>query len=61
LNGRNTSLEDPDVLVQSLSRIMDSSNPAKLWITPNTATEYRGWTHAHNKLSILREVLMRLE
>ncbi|MBI2668214.1 hypothetical protein HYX14_00050 [Candidatus Woesearchaeota archaeon] len=56
LDARNTSLEDPQRIVEQIRAVADRTHPAKLWLTTNTGTEYRGFTHGTRKLDLLRRV-----
>lgn len=56
LDARNTSLEDPSALAEQLRAVANQTHPTKLWVTPNTGTEYRGFTHGTKKLELLSEV-----
>ena len=56
VDARNTALESKDDLVRRLREVAEKSQPKALWITPNTSTEYRGYTHAVNKLALLEDV-----
>ena len=60
VDARNTFLEDPEELVARLRTVAEKSEPAALWFTPNTGTEYRGYSHGMNKLSILEKVRREL-
>lgn len=60
LDSRNTSLENIDQIKKAVLEIQERCNPARIWITPNTATEYRGWTHGMNKLKILKSIIGEL-
>ena len=55
VDSRSTYLEDPKELAKNLEKIAEKFQPDKLYLTPNTATEYRGYTNAISKLKILRE------
>jgi len=56
VDARNTSLEKPEELLDTLEKIAEKCQPDNLWLTPNTGTEYRGHTHGINKLKILEQV-----
>lgn len=60
IDARNISMEDPDEIVRQLRAVADTTHPAKLWVTPNTGTEYRGFTHGTKKVKLLAEVRRRL-
>jgi len=53
LDARNTSLENPHEIAEQLKMIAERTHPIKLWLTPNTGTEYRGFTHGAKKLELL--------
>lgn len=56
LDARNTSLENPGEIAEQVQFIAQRTNPKKIWLTPNTATEYRGFTHGIKKLNLLKLV-----
>ncbi|MBI2045000.1 hypothetical protein HYT23_03005 [Candidatus Pacearchaeota archaeon] len=56
LDARNTSLENPQDILESLKLVENKTNPVKLWLTPNAGTEYRGFTHGIKKLELLAKV-----
>lgn len=56
LDARNTSLENPEEIVRRLKTVAEKTHPTKLWVTPNTGTEYRGFTHGTKKLELLAQV-----
>ena len=56
LDARNTSLENPQEIAEQLKRVAKKTSPVKLWLTPNTGTEYRGFTHGTKKLELLAKV-----
>lgn len=60
LDARNTSLENPGEIARQIKAVADKTHPAKLWVTPNTGTEYRGFTHGTKKVKLLAEVRRRL-
>ncbi len=53
VDARNTGLENPYELADQLREVANVARPSRLWLTTNTATEYRGFTHAKNKLELL--------
>ncbi len=60
IDARNTSVENPDEIVRQIKVVADKTHPAKLWVTPNTGTEYRGFTHGTKKVKLLAEVRRKL-
>ena len=56
LDARSTAPENPQKIIQKLSRILDATSPKALWLTPNTGTEYRGWSNGFKKMRIMKEV-----
>ncbi len=56
VDARNTAAEDPEEILDVIDWIASTAKPDALWITPNTGTEYRGWTHGLKKLEILAQV-----
>lgn len=60
LDARNTSLENPTEVANQLRTVAERTHPKKLWLTPNTGTEYRGFTHGINKLDLLKQVRQML-
>ena len=56
LDARNTSLENPAEIANHLRTVAERTHPRKLWLTTNTGTEYRGFTHGVNKLDLLHQV-----
>ena len=56
LDTRSTVPEIPQKIIQRLYRIVEATAPKALWLTPNTATEYRGWSNGMEKMRILKEV-----
>ncbi len=60
LDARNTSLEDRAEIAEQLRIVAERTHPQKLWLTPNTGTEYRGFTHGTRKLNLLQQVRQRL-
>lgn len=55
VNARSASIESVEDLAEKLRRIAEATEPRALWLTPNTATEYIGWTLAMEKLKVLEE------
>ncbi len=55
IDARSTAREDPVVLARIARSVAEHCMPKSLWITPNTGTEYWGYTHGVNKLHILAE------
>ena len=53
VDGRVTALENPERLLDQFALLAYHCEPRALWLTPNTGTEYRGYTHGLNKLRIL--------
>mgnify|MGYP001613327984 CR=1 FL=1 len=60
IDARNTSLENPEDIVKQLKTIAEKSHPTRLWLTPNTGTEYKGYTHGIKKLEVLAKVRQML-
>jgi len=60
LDARNTSLENPQEIADQLKMVAEKTHTTKLWLTPNTGTEYRGFTHGTKKLELLAQVRGRL-
>lgn len=60
LDARSTSLENPKEMAEQLRTVAETTHPKKLWLTPNTGTEYRGFTHGINKLDLLKQVRQML-
>lgn len=60
IDARNTSVENPEEIVRQLQAVADKTHPAKLWVTPNTGTEYRGFSHGIKKVELLAKVRRRL-
>ncbi len=56
IDARNTSLEDPAEIAKQLRIVAEETNPTKVWLTPNTGTEYRKYTPSINKLNLLKQV-----
>ncbi|MDP3640702.1 MAG: hypothetical protein Q8R53_05920 [Nanoarchaeota archaeon] len=56
VDARNTSLENPEELAGQVRNVMEKTHPQKIWLTPNTGTEYRGFTPAVQKAAILGKV-----
>ena len=57
LDSRSTAKVDPKELVETLRKVADCLCPKALWITPNTGTEYRGWTYGMRALDTLSQVV----
>lgn len=60
VDARSISLENPIEIANKLRRVAERTHPKKLWLTPNTGTEYRGFTHSVNKLDLLKQVRQML-
>lgn len=60
LDARNTSLENPQDIFEQLRIVAEKTDPKRLWLTPNTGTEYRGFTHGTKKLELLVKVRQML-
>lgn len=56
LDARSTAPENPQKIIQKLFRIVEMTSPKALWLTPNTGTEYRGWSNGFEKMTILQKV-----
>lgn len=56
VDGRVTALEKPERLIAQLELLAYYCEPRALWLTPNSGTEYRGYTHSINKLHIINQV-----
>jgi len=57
INARESYIEDVDELVSKLKLIKNRSRPKALWLTPNTGTEYIGWTYGLKKMNILKKAV----
>lgn len=55
IDSRSTSLESPREIAEKIREIVKRTDPEEIFLTPNTGTEYRGYTHGKNKLEILSE------
>ncbi len=55
VDARSTALENPVELAALLHTVEERCRPKALYLTPNTVTEYRGWTHGLRKLEVLAE------
>lgn len=55
INARSAAMETPTLLADKLKRIADAAAPKSLWLTPNTGTEYIGWTFGMQKIDILAQ------
>ncbi len=55
VDARSTALENHDDLATALRTVQDHCQPKALYLTPNTGTEYRGFTHSLKKLDVLAE------
>ena len=60
LDARSASMEDPGNLATKLRRVMEEARPSRLFLTPDTSTEYIGWTLATQKLDIMKRTLQEL-
>ncbi|MBI4128236.1 MAG: hypothetical protein HY459_04155 [Parcubacteria group bacterium] len=56
LDARSTRVEKAQEIVAQLRAVAQETHPRRLWLTPNTGTEYRGFTHGTKKLKLLAEV-----
>lgn len=56
IDSRTMSLENPEEVHKNLQEVAKVICPTILWVTTNTATEYRGYTNAVKKLEILARV-----
>jgi|SRR3989344_238471 len=61
LDARSTSLEDPIDIATKLRIVAEKTHPKKLYLTPNTGTEYRGFTNGLKKLGLLKQVKEMLQ
>ena len=59
LDARNTSPENPEEIMKQLEAVAEKTHPQKLWLVPNTGTEYRGFTNGTKKVELLAEVRRR--
>lgn len=55
VDARSTALENPVELAATLHAVEQRCQPKALYLTPNTGTEYRGFTHGLHKLELLAE------
>jgi len=55
VDARSTALEDPVELAATSHAVEQRCQPKALYLTPNTGTEYRGFTHGLRKLELLAE------
>ncbi|MBI3036022.1 hypothetical protein HYY71_06915 [Candidatus Woesearchaeota archaeon] len=60
LDSQSASMENPDGLADKIKMIMDGATPSRLFLTPNTSTEYLGFTLAMQKLEVLKRAMERL-
>lgn len=60
IDARNTSVENPEEIVRQLQAVAEKTHPAKLWVTPNTGTEYRGFSNGIKKVELLATVRRKL-
>ena len=56
VNARSVSLESPRDLVRRIKIIAGETKPKRLWVTPNTGTEYKGFTHGVDKLRLVAQI-----
>ena len=61
VDARSAHPENPQDLSEKLRRVADSSAPKALWLTPNTGTEYIGWSGGLEKIAILEQAIMEFE
>jgi len=61
VDARSTNPENPQDLAQKLRRVADLSAPKALWLTPNTGTEYIGWSGGLEKIAILGQAMKEFE
>jgi len=59
IDARTTAREDPKQLARVLELVAESSSPEAIWLTPNTGTEYRGWTHGIATIDLLIAAINR--
>ena len=57
LDTTSASMEDPKNLAAKLRKVMEMAGPFALYLTPNTSTEYIGWTLAIEKLGVLKRAM----
>ncbi len=55
VDARSTALENLVEVAATLHTVEERCQPKRLYLTPNTGTEYRGWTHGLQKLELLAE------
>ncbi len=55
VDARSTALENSIDLAVTLHEVKSKCQPKVLYLTPNTGTEYRGFTHGLRKLELLAE------
>ncbi len=55
VDARSTALEKSNELATTLHTVEERCKPKALYLTPNTGTEYRGFTHGLQKLELLAE------
>lgn len=55
VDARSTALENPVEIAATLHTVEERCQPKRLYLTPNSGTEYRGWTHGLQKLELLAE------
>ncbi len=55
IDARSSNPEEPEELSRIMQEVAEHCQPKRLWLTPNTATEYNGPTHAFKKIEILKE------
>ncbi len=56
IDARVTALEKPAKIIEKVELLAYHCEPKAIWVTPNTGTEYRGYTHGMNKLRILDQI-----
>ncbi len=56
LDARNTYIDSSKVLADIARDVWKKTRPKHLWITPNTATEYRGFSHGIHIINTLGEI-----
>ena len=60
IDARSTSTENPQEIAMQLKEVVNKTNPKKIYLTPNTGTEYRGYTNGIKKMELLEEIKRRL-
>ncbi len=56
LDARNTALPTSEDLIKKIIDLAEQLSVSTIWITPNTGTEYRGWSHGHKVVAMLKAI-----